>query len=167
MHEFIDRLHPNDRVLLVGDTRQHESVEVGRIFAQLQSLTHSAGSTNSPMGRDMASGFMVVKIWCVAGLLAALSAMAEVSITATLTDGTGTIYRTAYLHFQLVNCGQNIPVVPSQPGVIVQGAFDLRPSPAGTPISGSVLGNDQILCGNVASTYYVLTPMKAPRTPGV
>ena len=36
MHEFVNRLHPNDRVLLVGDTRQHESVEAGRIFAQLQ-----------------------------------------------------------------------------------------------------------------------------------
>jgi flagellar biosynthesis GTPase FlhF len=36
MHEFVTRLHPNDRVLLVGDTRQHESVEAGRIFAQLQ-----------------------------------------------------------------------------------------------------------------------------------
>jgi len=36
MHDFIERLHPNDRVLLVGDTRQHESVEAGRIFAQLQ-----------------------------------------------------------------------------------------------------------------------------------
>ena len=36
MHEFIERLHPKDRVLLVGDTRQHESVEAGRIFAQLQ-----------------------------------------------------------------------------------------------------------------------------------
>jgi conjugative relaxase-like TrwC/TraI family protein len=36
MHEFIGRLHPNDRVLLVGDTRQHESVEAGRIFAQMQ-----------------------------------------------------------------------------------------------------------------------------------
>jgi len=36
MHEFIERLHPNERVLLVGDTRQHESVEAGRIFAQLQ-----------------------------------------------------------------------------------------------------------------------------------
>jgi hypothetical protein len=32
----LERLHPNDRVLLVGDTRQHESVEAGRIFAQLQ-----------------------------------------------------------------------------------------------------------------------------------
>jgi hypothetical protein len=36
MHEFVRRLHPNDRVLLVGDTRQHESVEAGRPFAQLQ-----------------------------------------------------------------------------------------------------------------------------------
>jgi len=36
MHQFVERLHPNDRVLLVGDTRQHESVEAGRIFAQLQ-----------------------------------------------------------------------------------------------------------------------------------
>jgi conjugative relaxase-like TrwC/TraI family protein len=33
MHEFVNRLHPNDRVLLVGDRRQHEA---GRPFAQLQ-----------------------------------------------------------------------------------------------------------------------------------
>ena len=36
MHEFLSRLHRNDRVLLVGDTRQHEGVEAGRPFAQLQ-----------------------------------------------------------------------------------------------------------------------------------
>jgi len=36
VHEFMDRLHPNDRVLLVGDRRQHEAVEAGRPFAQLQ-----------------------------------------------------------------------------------------------------------------------------------
>ena len=36
MHEFMERLHPRDRVLLVGDTRQHEAVEAGRPFAQLQ-----------------------------------------------------------------------------------------------------------------------------------
>jgi ATP-dependent exoDNAse (exonuclease V) alpha subunit len=36
MHEFVNRLHPNDRVILVGDTRQHEAVEAGRPFAQLQ-----------------------------------------------------------------------------------------------------------------------------------
>ena len=36
MHDFVTRLYPNDRVLLVGDTRQHEAVEAGRPFAQLQ-----------------------------------------------------------------------------------------------------------------------------------
>ncbi len=36
MHEFVNRLHPDDRVLLVGDRRQHEAVEAGRPFAQLQ-----------------------------------------------------------------------------------------------------------------------------------
>lgn len=36
MHDFVHRLHPNDRVLLVGDRRQHEAVEAGRPFAQLQ-----------------------------------------------------------------------------------------------------------------------------------
>jgi conjugative relaxase-like TrwC/TraI family protein len=36
LHEFIERLRPNDRVLLVGDRRQHEAVEAGRPFAQLE-----------------------------------------------------------------------------------------------------------------------------------
>jgi conjugative relaxase-like TrwC/TraI family protein len=36
VYEFVNRLHTNDRVLLVGDRRQHEAVEAGRPFAQLQ-----------------------------------------------------------------------------------------------------------------------------------
>ena len=36
LHEFIERLRPNDRALFVGDRRQHEAVEAGRPFAQLQ-----------------------------------------------------------------------------------------------------------------------------------
>lgn len=36
VHEFMHRLHPGDRVLLVGDRRQHEAIEAGRPFAQLQ-----------------------------------------------------------------------------------------------------------------------------------
>src|SRR5450755_2284331 len=53
---------------------------------------------------------------------------------------------------------------------IVQDSFDLRPGGLNQPISGNVLGNDQILCGNIASTYYLLTPMKdatRPLGPGV
>jgi len=36
MYEFMERIHWHDRVLLVGDTRQHEAVEAGRPFAQLK-----------------------------------------------------------------------------------------------------------------------------------
>ena len=36
MREFLARLSLNDRVLLIGDTRQHQSVEAGRPFEQLQ-----------------------------------------------------------------------------------------------------------------------------------
>ena len=36
MHEFLHRLKEDDRVLLVGDVRQHQAVEAGRPFEQLQ-----------------------------------------------------------------------------------------------------------------------------------
>ena len=36
MREFLSRLTPQDRVLLIGDTRQHQGVEAGRPFEQLQ-----------------------------------------------------------------------------------------------------------------------------------
>jgi conjugative relaxase-like TrwC/TraI family protein len=36
MHAFLERLGPDDRVLLVGDVRQHEAVDAGRPYRQLQ-----------------------------------------------------------------------------------------------------------------------------------
>ena len=39
MHAFLERLAPDDRVLLVGDVRQHQAVEAGRPYQQL----HEAG----------------------------------------------------------------------------------------------------------------------------
>ena len=36
MRDFLVRLGPHDRVLLIGDTRQHQGVEAGRPFEQLQ-----------------------------------------------------------------------------------------------------------------------------------
>jgi conjugative relaxase-like TrwC/TraI family protein len=36
MNKFLQRLNENDRVLLVGDVRQHEAVEAGRPYQQLQ-----------------------------------------------------------------------------------------------------------------------------------
>jgi conjugative relaxase-like TrwC/TraI family protein len=36
MRDFLSRLAPGDRVLLIGDTRQHQGVDAGRPFEQLQ-----------------------------------------------------------------------------------------------------------------------------------
>src|SRR5205807_3630346 len=36
MHTFLERLGPEDRVLLAGDVRQHEAVDAGRPYRQLQ-----------------------------------------------------------------------------------------------------------------------------------
>lgn len=38
MNEFLRRLHDLDRVILIGDTRQHQGVEAGRPFEQLQNV---------------------------------------------------------------------------------------------------------------------------------
>lgn len=36
IREFLNRIGPQDRVLLIGDTRQHQGVEAGKPFEQLQ-----------------------------------------------------------------------------------------------------------------------------------
>jgi ATP-dependent exoDNAse (exonuclease V) alpha subunit len=38
MKEFLDRLGTHDRVLLIGDTRQHQAVDAGKPFEQLQDV---------------------------------------------------------------------------------------------------------------------------------
>lgn len=55
VHEFMAKLGPKDRVLFVGDTRQHESIEAGRIYAQMResgmtdtTLSHIVRQRNSP-----------------------------------------------------------------------------------------------------------------------
>jgi conjugative relaxase-like TrwC/TraI family protein len=55
MHDFLVRLHSADRVLLTGDTRQHQSIDAGRIFDQLQTagmtthhLNHIVRQQNNP-----------------------------------------------------------------------------------------------------------------------
>ena len=93
------------------------------------------------------------------------AAFAQVAINTNLVTGqmTGSvadIYRTAFLHFQLVNCGDNVPVMQGQATAMVQDSFNLYPSTPGSAIVGSIIGNDQLTCGNVISTYYIVTPMK-------
>ncbi len=43
IRDFLRRLRPEDRVLLVGDTRQHQGVEAGRPFQQLQEAGMNTG----------------------------------------------------------------------------------------------------------------------------
>jgi hypothetical protein len=108
-------------------------------------------------------------IACLA--LIALACRAQAAVSAQLTDGTGSVASTGYLHFELENCGNNFPAVASgngssqNPWTIVQTAFDMHPTQSDGSILGQVLGNDQILCGNVASTYYQVTAMKDAATP--
>ena len=55
VHEFMAKLQQQDRVLFVGDTKQHESIEAGRIYAQMReggmadtTLSHIVRQRNSP-----------------------------------------------------------------------------------------------------------------------
>ena len=55
MRELLARLGPNDRVLLIGDTRQHQGVEAGRPFEQLQQAgMHTAKLNEIVRQRDPA-----------------------------------------------------------------------------------------------------------------
>ena len=46
MRDLLARLAPSDRVLLIGDTRQHQGVEAGRPFEQLQRAGMSTAKLN-------------------------------------------------------------------------------------------------------------------------
>lgn len=117
------------------------------------------------------------RIECLVLVVVALGALrvsAQVPVSAQLTDGTGSVATTGFLHFELQNCGNNFPVIPSNAGVsqnpwtIVRTSFDLKPNQSDGSILGQVLpnkGTNQILCGNVPSTYYVVTAMKDSSTP--
>ena len=49
MRSFLSKLNPEDRVLVVGDTRQHQGVDAGRPFQQMQ----EAGMQTSQLDRIM------------------------------------------------------------------------------------------------------------------
>jgi len=49
MRSFLSKLSPNDRVLVIGDTRQHQGVDAGRPFQQMQ----EAGMHTSQLDRIM------------------------------------------------------------------------------------------------------------------
>jgi hypothetical protein len=83
-----------------------------------------------------------------------------IPVHAKLTDGTGNVSKTAYLHFELQGCGANFPIVPNNSQIVVQTAFDIKPNLMDGSILGQVIPNDLILCGNTSSTFWKVTPMK-------
>lgn len=89
-----------------------------------------------------------------------------VLVSATLTDGQGQILKNAYLHFQLWNCGPNTPQIIGNPTAIVQQQFDIHADQTTGLISGSIFGNNQIACGNVLSTQWLITNYKATNQAG-
>ena len=49
MRDFLDRLGANDRVLVIGDTRQHQGVDAGRPFQQMQEVGMRTSSLDQIM----------------------------------------------------------------------------------------------------------------------
>src|SRR6266568_4618682 len=82
-------------------------------------------------------------------------------VTATLVDGQGNVQTSAYLHFQLWNCGTNVPQIIGNSQAVVAQQFDMRPNPASGLISGVIFGNKQIACGGIQSTQWLVTQYKA------
>jgi uncharacterized protein (DUF2062 family) len=62
--------------------------------------------------------------------------------------------------FELWNCGSNVPQVEEGAAIVAQ-QFDMRPNPTTGVISGATYRLDQILCGNVNSTEWVVSTKRA------
>jgi conjugative relaxase-like TrwC/TraI family protein len=76
IHEFMRKLNPNDRVLFVGDVKQHESIEAGRIFAQMReaglggtTLSEIVRQRNSPELKAVVENLAAGKIDTAVDLL--------------------------------------------------------------------------------------------------
>src|SRR5260370_545653 len=83
-----------------------------------------------------------------------LLAQPGITVTASLVDGQGNVQTSAYLHFQLWNCGTNVPQIIGNSQAVVAQQFDMRPNPASGLISGVIFGNNQIACGGIQSTQW-------------
>lgn len=160
--------------LLTPDSRH--KAEFGCAYARLKAQHRDDGTADrNPMSTRHTSsgspGLHPLHFFSTALLvfLLALSAVAQVSVNAQLVDDSGSVATAAHLHFELMNCGNNFPSATNlstgqNPWVVVKTAFDIYPTQADGSILGQVIGNDQISCGNVTSTYYQVTAFKDATT---
>jgi ATP-dependent exoDNAse (exonuclease V) alpha subunit len=77
MRDFLSRLGPNDRVLLVGDTRQHQGVEAGRPFEQLQEAGMRTAKLNEIVRQQEPGLKSAVELLAAGEVSAALGALQE------------------------------------------------------------------------------------------
>jgi len=77
MREFLSRIGPNDRVLLVGDTRQHQGVEAGRPFEQLQESGMRTARLDEIVRQQDPALKSAVELMAIGQVSAALDALQE------------------------------------------------------------------------------------------
>ena len=77
MREFLSRIGSNDRVLLVGDTRQHQGVEAGRPFEQLQEAGMRTATLDEIVRQQDPALKSAVELMATGRVSAALDALQE------------------------------------------------------------------------------------------
>jgi conjugative relaxase-like TrwC/TraI family protein len=77
MREFLARIAPNDRVLLVGDIRQHQGVEAGRPFEQLQEAGMRTARLDEIVRQQDAALKSAVELMATGQVSAALDALQQ------------------------------------------------------------------------------------------
>jgi hypothetical protein len=115
-------------------------------------------------------------LWTLAVLLfcagASFAQTPGVAVTAKLIDGQGNTIKTAYLHFELWNCGLNVPQVIGAPLTVVTSHFDLHANPTTGLISGSTVAIDgqiRVVFDSATPTVFLLisASLSFAQTPGV
>ncbi len=77
MREFLARIAPNDRVLLIGDLRQHQGVEAGRPFEQLQEAGMRTAKLNEIVRQKDPTLKSTVELLATGQVSAALDALQQ------------------------------------------------------------------------------------------
>jgi conjugative relaxase-like TrwC/TraI family protein len=77
MREFLSRLGPQDRVLLIGDIRQHQGVEAGRPFEQLQAAGMQTARLDEIVRQQDPTLKSAVELLAAGHVPAALNALQE------------------------------------------------------------------------------------------
>lgn len=77
MREFLARLTPQDRVLLIGDMRQHQGVEAGRPFEQLQEAGMRTAKLNEIVRQKDGALKSAVELLAIGQVSSALDALQQ------------------------------------------------------------------------------------------